>query len=527
MSITLHLVFPNAVPCPTESKVYHLDTTVTCSRRCTFIPEVTSIVHSQGIYEIPRPYLTAVPTSKEKKGSKKPDSPAPSSEEDITKLLKSKMPSIFATTESTAPWFETLFPTSKLPELTTDSTIEKTVFNALFKDICTQAKIYIKAANYTAPHLPRSLAAKVQKVIILSVKKSSSAKCPARIIKKAAHLTPPPAKQAPSDKTKSPASKPATKPSPSSKQNKSASTSKAKAPSAPAHKDSPPKKNNAKRSPEQSAPTPVPTVRISDVLTALHESSSPQFYFSADNTPTFKSLFPGTTMPKYSHMSGNITVEKTAFQPLLLTRIKSAHAYLSKRDLKVQKLPAKFLAYQTRLITRSIEKQLENRKQAKATKKAKVASKQGTVTFVPQTMPDSVAAPPRLPSSEESARENDIHEQIKEYRDLRTILQAYQAELPVSEAMKNPSLKKAIYQSEILRAAFPAAYFDRSDTPSASNKIVKLTALKSYESFDPSHRIPDYSLTSSQVSQSSDPLLLSAIKFVVSRSSMIPLPSLE
>lgn len=445
-----------------------------------------------------------IPTSHKEKKTSKSDSPAPPSEEEISKLLKSKMPSIFSTTESNCPWFESLF-ASAVPKLTPDSTLTKADFNPLFTDLAQQAKTYLRSNNTPVAHLPKSIAAKIQQVILSAVKKSSTSKAPAKIVKKA-QLATPPAESKPL-KTKTPRPSTDKKPSPASAApapHVPFSTKKpAKTPSVKTSIDSTPNKSNVKKTTEQSTTVPT-TVRLSDVLKALHESSSPQFYFAADNTPTFKQLYPGTSQPRHSYVSGNVKIAKDEFQPLLLQRIKSAHAYLSKRNLKVTKLPAKFLAYQTRLICRSIEQAKEARKALKQSKKPAKPSKT-SIEYVPQNpLPAAVSSPVPVISVADTP---DYHDTIKAYRDLRSILQAYQAEIPIAKSMKNPSLAKAILESTILQSAFPENYANRTSDIQASLIRCVVSPLQSE---DPRNNY-----------------MSKYLSFVNSRSSIVPLPSFD
>jgi hypothetical protein len=440
--------------------------------------------------------------------------------------------SVFAISESNVPWFESLFPATDIPKLQPDNTLAKADFNPLFKDIASKAKAYLKAQHqYSISALPRAAAAKVQEVIIASVTKSTSAKCPAKVKKAAAHLQPPK-----KESTAPSSSKPAPKPSKADKKPASSKPTPAptnpssdgfttvlhkktrKAPSAKPVSDSTDKKKSEKTSQKQSTTSPTHvTHSISDVLKCLHEAHPPMYY-AADKTPTFAQLFPKTSVPKHSSRSGNMIIDKEHFAPLLTTRIRMAYKALSASSIRVNKLPARFMAYQTRLICRSLEKQLIAKTEAKAAKKQAKAKKGKTVQFVSPTIPDTLISPPTAqPLVSDS---DDVHEQVKHFRDIRSCLQAFQSECPVDANFRNHSLHTFILANKVLRTAFPKLYesLDRSIHLQSPDKYVKSNALVSLltaQARDP------------QSGQTSPSPLSNMISFVISRSCIVPLPSFD
>jgi len=369
----------------------------------------------------------------QKTPSKAPESKIPS-EEDALRALRNSDLSRFFPSESNVPWFESLFP-DPVPDLDNDL-IDKNTFNKLFKVVASQAKTMLKEkTNHSFSHLPKSVAAAIQNTILSSVRKSKASKCPAAVIRRATHLS------APSKTTTS---------------NPSKRTADIKTPAAP--KPSQPPKGKAQatsakasipKPSAQSTPSPSVPSTVSTIVQALHEASAPAFYFAADKTPTFKQLFPGTTMPKFTRVSGNIRIDSTSFHPLLTSRVKSAHTSLRAKKILVTKLPAAFMKYQTRLICRSIEKQLADQKQARSDKresrkKDKAQSKK-EVKFHPSTVPFS-------PSPDKTAVIPEPENDVFALRDLRSQLDAAKAECvlpankrdsrPFHAILRNPAFKE-------------------------------------------------------------------------------------
>jgi hypothetical protein len=519
-------------------KVIHHDTS-DCSPQCQKLDSspdkfcFTSLHH--GSFEISKKLCNIqTPSSQSKKGpSPKPDTTAAPSEEVVLQHLRRMTHSVFSISESNVPWFESLFPATDLPKLQPDNTLLKADFNPLFKDIASKAKAHLKAQHgYSISALPRTAAAKVQEVIIASVLKSTSAKCPAKVKKAAAHL-----QLSKKESTAPSTSKPAPKPSKADK--KPASSKPAPAPTNPSsdgfttvsHKktrkassakpvpDSTDKKKSEKTSQKQSTTSPTHvTHSISDVLKCLHEAHPPMYY-AADKTPTFAQLFPKTSVPKHSSRSGNMIIDKEHFAPLLTTRIRMAYKALSASSIRVNKLPARFMAYQTRLICRSLEKQLAEKTEAKAAKKLAKAKKGKTVQFVPPTIPDTLVNPSSTAQPLVSDFD-DVHEQVKHFRDIRSCLQAFQSECPVDANFRNHSLHTFILQNKALRSAFPKVYetLDRSSHIQSPDKVTKSNALVSLLTAQP--RDP-------QSGQTSPSPLSNMISFVISRSSIVPLPSFD
>jgi hypothetical protein len=385
--------------------------------------------------------------------SKKTDSTIVRSDDEILSLLRKLDPSVYAPSDSNTPWFETLFPNKPVPTIT-DSSIEKAVFNVLFSDLTSKAKTWLKSQHsISLSHLPRSIAVKIQEVILRSAKKSSESKVPTRILKKAAHLTPSaqPTSKSTSTATSSPDNNtvPPKAQTPKAPRKSASNKNKSQAPPPKTADSTIPKSTQSARSPSKPSTTPVTS--ISDVNKALAEAASPAFYFAKDKTPTFQELFPGTSMPKHSRFSGNVRVEPSQFSPLLSVRIKAAHAYLSKRSIKVTKLPSKFLAYQTRLICRSIETTISKKKEqstAKKQKKIQSAKAQPSKAKI-QFIPGSTALPESIRPDQANAHP-DTHDVVRDLRDLRMLMQSVKIDYAAPESVRDPRLHSAIRRNSYL-----------------------------------------------------------------------------
>lgn len=360
------------------------------------------------------------------------DSTAVPSDEDCLKALRRSEISRYFPSDSNVPWFESLFP-GPVPQLT-DSKLDKECFNKLFKSVASQAKTVLKReTSHSFAHLPKSIAAAVQNVIQKSVKKSTESKCPQKVVKKAVHLS---------------SSASPSQPRQSEKKNKTPASS---APPATPKVVLPPKKkakatSSPAASPQKSKSTsspaaPATQATVSQIVKILQENTAPRFYFSNDAVPTFRELFPGTTMPQFTRMSGNVHVAKEKFNPLLASRVKSAHNILRAKKISVTKLPAAFLKYQTRLITRSIEKQCATKKQAKADKKAKTQSKKKEIQFVKS--PIEFSSPKAQPASSSTIDNVDV---VFDLRSLRSLLQAAIAEKVVASPARDPRVRTALLE---------------------------------------------------------------------------------
>jgi len=275
------------------------------------------------------------------------------------------------------------------------------------------------------------------------------AKVPASVLKRADSSpykqSPPAQSQRKADKAPAKsAAPPKTVPTPSKKK------SQAPLPAKDSNVDSTAKKTT---SPKQSTPTTSSSLKdkaapMAQILECL--SKSDKFYFPADKTPRFDQLYPGTSMPRFSRLSGNVRIAPEAFKPLLAIRIKSAYAHLSQAKLRTDSLPKKFLSYQTRLICRSVQQTLDHKKEAKKTKKAKITSKQSKskVEFVPAAL-----SFPSDSSSVVPVPEEDGHDKILNFRDLRENLQAVLAELDAG-VKPDPRLIPKVLKSSHLPPLF-------------------------------------------------------------------------
>lgn len=100
--------------------------------------------------------------------------------------------------------------------------------------------------------------------------------------------------------------------------------------------------------------------------------------------------------------SGNPHVDKDAFNPLLVSRLRSARAALSKAKINFKALPATFVREQTRLITCSLTIVQKTKAAKRARQKAAKAAAQKDKTsetpvvkeFVPSTSSEHTETPP-------------------------------------------------------------------------------------------------------------------------------------
>jgi hypothetical protein len=369
---------------------------------------------------------------------------------------------VFSISDSNVPWFEVLFPDTTLPALT-DSKLEKADFNPLFKSIASYVKYVLKTElDLSVSHLPRPIATKIEEVIIKSTIKSTQGKCPAKTLKSSKKKHP---FAIPSKKSNKPVSPPAPKAQPKEKKEKP-SPKKAATPAPVPPPTSSVSKTKSKASAKTAAPTTkkspgTPTKSVSstvshkDALQVLTDTKSPKFFYPSDKTPTFQTLFPGTTMPKFTKSSGNVSIAKADFQPLLLSRVRSAHHALRNAKMQVTRLPAKFMNYQTRLITRSIEQSVKERKDKATTKKsAKSDKKKSTkeqVVFVPQQVPDTLSAP--TINKEDSTLPEDS-DSVYNLRELRTLLSSKVAEMNVPGSSIDKRLTKKLLAHPSLPTLF-------------------------------------------------------------------------
>jgi len=366
-----------------------------CNDQCRELPPQyyyfgESII-SSNTFELFLSCLSAPVTVAPPADSNKQKSPAAPSEKEFISYLKKAQCSFLSYSDSNVPWFETLFPDVTLPALVNDQ-VPKEIYSPLFKRVASKLKSIAREYATNVPSLPSSLAATVQKVILDSVRKSTKDKCPVSIVNKARKAQHYPAlstaqpttpKSSPSkEKKSSPApAKLASKPIPKDKAPQN--PAKPSIPSTP--KVSKPGKSSTPASTQTKASPKKPEVhKSSEIIERLKTSSSPTFYFAADKTPAFESLFPRTTRPPTTLVSGTVRVEPVHFSPLLKSRISSAHAFLRKNNFNVQRLPAAFMKYQTRLITRSIEQSYKDRKAKTNSKKVKAKqSKAKAIVYVP------------------------------------------------------------------------------------------------------------------------------------------------
>jgi hypothetical protein len=160
----------------------------------------------------------------------------------------------------------------------------------------------------------------------------------------------------------------------------------------------------SKYSPAPSAKADIPALPLADaksVLEYLYKCDSPRFKY--ETQPAFSVLFPGTSKPEFTMRSGNPSVSKDKFNPLLLSRLRSARLALRKAKINIRALPASFVRDQTRLILASlviVQKQKAARRKAKAAKaKAKATTKSSAPEFVSSSTPAAAtAATPPQPS---------------------------------------------------------------------------------------------------------------------------------
>lgn len=259
--------------------------------------------------------------------------PNPTSEQVLEILKKSSSPRFFYSV-SACPSFFVLFPDEKVvPRITTPdgSDMNKDELNRLFKLVSVAAKKVLRQKKTSCSRLPQEFYSHMTTLIRLSAAKSQTSK--------------PKAKAQAKDKESQPAT-----------------------------------------------PTKSKGPKPADILKCLKESTTPRFYF--EQTPTFQNLFPGTTMPRFTRRSGNVYIEREAFQPLLLSRIRSAKKYLlTKHKISVTKVPDSFLRDQTRLITASVQAKISEkaneRKQKRTTPVAlpapstAQAQSSASISFVP------------------------------------------------------------------------------------------------------------------------------------------------
>jgi len=135
------------------------------------------------------------------------------------------------------------------------------------------------------------------------------------------------------------------------------------------------------------APSPLDTQKVLDIL---KNSESPVFYFNEQ--PTFPQLFPNTSVPAYTRVSGNVRINPDAFTPLLASRLSSAKKVLAKYKVNLPRLPSSFVQSQIRLISRSVDAMLKNRiakRKQKRSEKKKTKSKTNSQSL--NTEPRSIA----------------------------------------------------------------------------------------------------------------------------------------
>jgi hypothetical protein len=101
------------------------------------------------------------------------------------------------------------------------------------------------------------------------------------------------------------------------------------------------------------------------------------------------------------------------------------------------------MKYQTRLITRSIDQQFAQKKKSKADKKAAQKAKKSSRPEIHFT-PGSTAAPKAQPASSSSP---DSHDAVFALRDLRSQLQAAQAECVLPPPKRDPRVFTAILKN--------------------------------------------------------------------------------
>jgi hypothetical protein len=441
------------VSCSLNSQVYHADHRCQCSTS-EYSPRTDSyrrVIFSAGLSTLIDEARFTSPT--QGKPSKADTTPIIPSDEVCLRALRSSEISRFFPSDSNTPWFEALF-TTPLPPITHDDKLPKNEFNTLFKHVATQAKTQLKLKlSHSFSHLPKSIADNITSTILASAKKSTVSKVPKKVLKRATHLSP---------SEKSSAVQEPPKPTSPSKENK---------PSPPKKQRSPPSQETAKTSVKASTPTPAPkpaqppsktatpieSPTVSEIVKVLHEAASPQFYFAADKTPTFAELFPGTTMPRFTRISGNVKVEKHHFAPLLKSRISSAHKYLRARKIEAARLPAAFMKYQTRLICRSIEKTVTRKQDARKAKKQAAASKAVPKKKIEFT-PGSFKTP--APSASQAPLPSADYDEVFALRDLRSQAQALVAEAALPVSLCDPRLHDAFMSNPALKSFMSVRFPD-------------------------------------------------------------------
>jgi hypothetical protein len=446
--------------CPSHPRILHLNEKPETS--CTHSGDYSSfeernlflVVSAQGKFSCPSAFIgLLIPSSPAKKTPQKVESQAPSSDKVLATLRAAHIPLFSSADSKNIPWFETLFPSHPVPAISSDNVIEKSVFNPLFTELASKCKKIIKKdLDYSFSHLPHDISTMLIEVIIHSTRKSTASSAPKRVLNKAKEIktdTPAPKKTSPTKAPKAKIDSPAPKAITASKQKKAKTTSVSK-PATPTKQ-----KTSAKSSQSQS---PAPLATMSSVISALHESEAPRFYFKDKETPTFSQLFPGTSMPPKSYVSGNVKIAPEHFNPLLSIRVKSAHKFLRAKNLRVTKLPAKFMKYQTRLICRSVEQATKTKKDSiKAKKAAKKSKKSGSkIEFVPSTLPFS----PPAPQASSDSQDKEIDD-IRSLRDLRELVSAYIADLD-STIPSDPRIPSLITKHAFWQTSTPGFSFEKA-----------------------------------------------------------------
>jgi hypothetical protein len=157
-------------------------------------------------------------------------------------------------------------------------------------------------------------------------------------------------------RTLAPSKTPETKSKPQAKTQKRHSAPPASKPAKPDTTKSP--------EPEQFHTTP----KNQAILDHLAKSSTPKFYFPKDQRPTFRVLFPGTSVPKTSMLHGSPIIDKDLFNTLLASRIAAAHTVLRSAKLDRPRLPKSFVSSQIHLIQQSLRKPKKEKKSSPALK---------------------------------------------------------------------------------------------------------------------------------------------------------------
>jgi hypothetical protein len=410
--------------------------------------------------------------------------PAISSPDQFIKALQKGQTSFLSYSDSNVPWFETLFPDVTLPALQ-DLKLPKEAFAPLFTRIASRLKHIAKENGSSRPHLPKDIASRIEKVILASVIKSTDKKAPSSIIKKGLKDNHYPAVSTPIKKPSATPLKEKTTPikTPVSQEKTKEPTPQSSTPQA--HKAEKVNTKTSNSSKPATTDPKAPTLSSDKVISLLKESSSPTFYFAADKTPTFETLYPKTTRPKTTLHSGTVRVAPVDFQPLLKSRIASAHQYLRKRDAACSRLPASFMKYQTRLICRSLEQTYKVRSDKASAHKQKVKSdkKKKSLTYVPssQETKDKLSSPSQV-------QQTDSSPQDEEFRRLHT-LKSLITSLRDQEINTDPRLLPAIARLHDIALPFSPSTW----TFVPSSKIVatptfqesKLMSIKIYNDDDP------------------------------------------